>query len=204
MQNQWTKAQQHEKDYYVKGKNRQWKTPHSLDYWLNFLHLEKLEGKGIEVGCGPNGLYNFTDKVVGIDSIDYGKPNFILGRAEKLPITRKVDFVICCNALDHFENVDVSITEMLRITDKIILWTNVFPSWLSRILGVFDATHPYHFTKKGIVNLLKEHGLFIAFFDVKNIYSIHGRHASLWAKTKLFFASVLGVKGMCLHLEAKK
>lgn len=199
----WLKAQKHEKEYYFSGKNKQWKTPHSLEYWKNFLHLKTLDGTGVEVGCGPNGLYNFTEKVVGLDPINYKRKNFIVGVAEALPF-KKVDYVICCNGIDHFKDIEKSLDEMLLITNKIIIWTNVFPYIISRLLNIFDRTHPHHLTLSDVVKLIAKYNLFVDFFTIKGIYSIHGKHASKKAKLKLYFASLLGIKGLCLHLKVKK
>jgi len=201
--NEWTKAQQHEKDYFTSGKNKQWKTPHSLKYWLNFLNINNPTGKGLEIGCGPNGLYNYTDTVIGVDSINYHNPNFVQATAEHLPFQLKTfDFVILCNSLDHCQNPQKVIEEVTQISNKLIVWSNTFPTIISQLISTFDKTHPHHFTIKELKELFKSFVLTTQ--TQKSIYSWHGKNATFKGKLKLFLASLLGVKGVCLHLEAKQ
>lgn len=208
----WLVAQKHEKEYYETGKNLVWGVPHSLDYWKKFLHLDIIENYTIEVGCGPNGLYNFTDLIIGLDPINYHKRNFILGVGEKLPF-HNVKCVICCNGIDHFQNPQLAVNEMFRITtEKIVLWVYVYPRLVSWILSKFDKTHPFHFTTKDIRNLLS--GMYdstvlaivcdynIVKMKKSNFFDTHWKYTkSKIAKLKLFVAHVLGVRGLCLHVE---
>lgn len=199
MAKEWLKAQQHEKDYYYSGKNKQWQTPHSLEYWLNFLQIDKLKGKGLEVGCGPNGLYNFTEKVIGLDPINYHKKNFIQGVAESLPFKSKINFVICCNSLDHCQNPEKVIDEMFKISGTLILWSNIYPHFVGKIMNKTDKIHPYHFTEDDLEQLLPPS---ICIKRVKkSLFDWHGKNATLKGKFKLFVASLLGIKGMCLHVR---
>lgn len=199
---EWVKAQQHEKEYFTSGKNKQWKTPHSLNYWKEFLSISYFYGKGLEIGCGPNGLYNFTNCVIGVDPINYHKHNFINCVGEQLPFQFKsFDFIICCNSLDHSQNPEQIVSEMLRLSNKIIIWTNIFPKKLQWILTKIDKTHPHHFNVKSLMKLFPE--MYCSIFIQKSIYSWHGKNATLRGKLKLFFASLLGVKGICLHLRRK-
>lgn len=209
---QWLIAQKHEKSYYETGKNLVWGVPHNLEYWKKFLGLKTLEGRVIEVGCGPNGLYNFSENVIGIDPINFHKKNFIQGVGESLPFICG-DLVICCNGLDHFQNPQKAVDEMFRITtERIVIWVYIYPKVVSWILNKFDKTHPFHFTKKDVWKLIN--GTYnrtipaitcdysvtklkkLTFFDT------HWKHTkSKFAKLKLFIAHLLGVRGLCLHLE---
>lgn len=203
LKEKWVRAQQHEKDYFDLGKNKQWQTPHSLGYWLKFLQTDKLNGIGLEIGCGPNGLYNFTEQVIGIDSINYHKKNFINCVGELLPFKSKsFDFVICCNSLDHCKDPQLVINEIFRLSDKVIIWTNLFLPITSFILGKVDSTHPFHFTSMDLKNLFSN--TYCKKTVKKTIISWHGKNATWKGKFILFCASLLGVSGVCLHLEAKK
>jgi len=196
----WLITQKHEKEYTDTGKNLQWNVPYSLEHWQQFLSLKSIKGQGVEVGCGLDGLYNFTDKVVGLDPINYGRKNFVLGVGEHLPF-RKVDFVICCNGIDHFCDLDESMSEMLNISNKVILWLNIFPKWVSWLLNIFDKTHTYHLTAQQIHNLVCRHNLDTKLVEWVNLYKIHGKYAKRFAKIKLFFANLIGIRGLCVHVE---
>lgn len=196
----WLVAQQHEKEYFDTDKNLVWNTPHSLQYWKDFLHIEKIEKRTIEIGCGPNGLYNFSELVIGLDSINYHKQDFVLGVGEHLPF-KSVDSVICCNSLDHCQNPELVINEMFRVSNNFIVWSNIFPTIIGYLIRKFDKAHPYHFNVKSLKQLFK--GASCTKQVQKSIYSWHGKNANLKGKLKLLFASLLGVKGICLHLEVK-
>jgi ubiquinone/menaquinone biosynthesis C-methylase UbiE len=198
----WLSSQKLEKEYYYSGKSNQWGTPHSLEYWLKFLQIDKLEGVGIEIGCGATGISNFTEQVIGIDSINYQKRNFVHGIGESLPFQSKsFDFVICCNSLDHCQNPQLVVDEMIRVSNKLIVHLNVFPQFVSWMLNVFDKIHPYHFTKKDLANLFSN--MACKKKIQKSIYVWYGKRAFWKGKTKLFIATILGVKGVCLYLEMR-
>lgn len=204
MDRRWLKAQEHEKEYFTSGKNKQWKTPHSLEYWLNFLQIDKLLGIGLEIGCGPNGLYNFTNQVIGLDPINYSdRDNFINCTGESIPFNSKFfDFIICCNSLDHCRDPELVVKEMFRLSNNFIIWSNIFPQILTKIIEVFDKTHPYHFSTKSLRKLFQNT---VCTKQIqKPIYSWHGKNATLKGKLKLFIASLLGVKGVCIHLETRR
>lgn len=199
----WLEAQKHEKEYYDTNENLQWGVPHSLSYWKKFLRIESLGNFGVEIGCGPNGLYNFTDKVVGIDPINYHKRNLINGVGEYLPFD-SVDYTICCNGIDHFQSPQTALDEMFRISKVVILWVYIHPKIVSLVLGLFDKKHPFHFTKEQLKNFLKKYKFkVLQKFTVTPIES-HWKHArTITAKTKLLFGWLLGVRGYCIHMEVK-
>jgi len=199
----WIKAQKHEKEYYDSGKNKQWQTPHSLSYWLNFLQIKTLNDKYLEIGCGPNGLYHFTDTTIGIDSINHHRKNFIISTGEFLPFKQN-SFItaICCNSLDHCKDPKQVISEMIRTSNNLIIWSNVFPSYIKYIMNKTDSIHLYHFTKTDLQKLFPHHT--ITKQIQKSIFSWHGKIASRSGKFKLFIASLLGIKGICLHMEIKE
>ena len=198
----WCEAQKHEIDYIEKGKNKAWGTPHSLEYWKRFLHLENIEGKGVEVGCGPNGIYRFAPNIIGVDPIDFSDKcdNFIQGIGESLPFEDKsIDFVVCCNAVDHAMDPDKVMSEMFRVSDRVVLWVYVWPHWLSMVMKKLDPMHPYHLTQSDIKKLVSSHKVAkryrYTFFDE------HVKHVnSFMALIKIVGAHILGVRGLCLHL----
>ena len=200
----WLIAQQHEKEYYDKGKNLAWGIPHSLQFWKKFLRMEKIEDNTVEIGCGLNGLYNFSESVVGLDPINHHKRDFVLGVGEYLPF-KHVNCVICCNGLDHFQNPQKAVDEMFNVSPKkIILWIYVHPKIVSWILGKFDKMHPYHFTRSDIWNLLKYYKFSSYSFEV-SFFNTHWKYVkSKFAKFKLFVAHVLGVRGLCVHLKVEE
>lgn len=196
----WLTAQIEELKYIQTEKTRIWSIPYSLQYWKNFLHLNKIEGLGIEVGCGNHGLYNFTESVIGLDSINFKNRNFVRGVAESLPF-KQVDFIISCNGLDHYKDARECLNEMFRISSRIILWVYVFPKLVSWLLQKIDLMHPYHLTKTNLKKLLSDFN----FTETKKVICSPLNHLqytkNFKMRMKLFIAHILGVRGLCLHLE---
>jgi len=67
----WRRCQELEESYISEGKYLQWGSDLSELFWVDKLLLDNTEGKILEVGCGPFGLFKFKENVVGLDSIDY-------------------------------------------------------------------------------------------------------------------------------------
>lgn len=197
----WQTAQQHELNYATKQEPQTWKM-HSLNWWINYLHLTSISGQGIEIGCGNCGIYNFTPNILGIDSINFRKSNFIQATGEHLPITH-TDFAILCNSLDHCQNPEQVLDEVSRITNTIILLTYTHPKIVSFLLSKLDKMHPYHFTKHDLNTLLKT----INFAKmIKMSYSslILWKYAkSKTAKFKLLIMYLLNIHAVCIHLVKK-
>jgi len=197
---EWSKAQELESYYSQKLEDQIWKIPRSLEYWTNFLLLEDIKGQGLEVGCGNHGLYNFTENVVGLDPINFHKRNFIKSVGEHLPI-KNVDFVVCCNGIDHCKDPRKVLEEMFRVTNKVVLWVWVHPRLVSWFMKKIDKMHPYHLTKKKLEGLLDNFSVKVT---KKKVYTTfwHWKYTDNWkVRTKLLFAYILGVRGLCLHLE---
>lgn len=203
----WRVAQQHEREYFTSGKNLDWGTPHSLEYWKNFLRLDDTDGTGVEVGCGPNGISRFADNIVGVDPLDYSGriKNFIQGTGENLPFSNdSVDFVICCNVLDHCLEPQKVMDEMFRISHRIIIWTYTHPRVISMILCWIDKTHPYRFTKGDVEKLLVHHKFRVTKSFGYN-FDTHLKYVRTWkARLKLLVGRLLGVRGFGIHIETKK
>ncbi len=195
--NIWLTAQQHELNY-IRTKESQIWHMHSLEYWKKILNLEQIEGQGIEIGCGNNGLYNFTPNILGIDTINFHKPNFIQATGEHLPI-KQVDFAILFNSLDHTSNPEQVLNEVSTTTINIILWTYIHPKLISFLLSKLDKMHPYHFTKTDLRKLTQN------FTKTKEIsYSsfILWKYAQTkTAKIKLLIMYLLNIHAVCIHLS---
>ena len=208
----WKTAQEHEAEYFISGKNKQWGTPHSLKYWIDFLWLDEIqaEDRGLEVGCGPNGMWRFAKNVTGLDPLDYShlSGNFIQAKAEKIPFPdSEFDFVVCCNALDHMENPKRAMKEIIRVTRPsgiIVLWTNIFPLWLSKIFSKLDSTHPYHFTLEDFYQQIPASLWFLKSRYV-DFSESHLKYAkTLNAKSKLIIAELCQVHGLNTHWIVNK
>jgi SAM-dependent methyltransferase len=72
----WQTSQQHEFRYSKTKESKRWRIPYSLEYWKKFMDLDSVEGQGIEIGCGTHGIYNFTQNIVGLDSINFHHKSF--------------------------------------------------------------------------------------------------------------------------------
>ena len=204
----WQNSQRLEKEYFDKGKNKQWSTPHSLEYWKKFMKLDDVEGSILEIGCGPNGLWRFKDTVIGYDPIDFSSlgTNFVQGMAEKLPFEdNSFKYVIICNALDHCMDPAKVISEIYRVAPKVVLWTNIFSWYTILVLKLIDPTHPHHFTFERVEELFSLDDI-SDWYRVGSCYSdtllhIHQSYThNKRAKTKLLIASILGTEGLCMHI----
>ena len=209
----WQNSQRLEKEYLDKGKNKQWSTPHSLEYWKKFMKLDDVEGSILEIGCGPNGLWRFKDNVIGYDPIDFSSlgTNFVQGMAEKLPFEdNSFKYVIICNALDHCMDPAKVISELYRVAPKVVLWTNIFSWYTIPFLKLIDSTHPFHFTFTDVEKLfgLKD----IDDWDKRvgncfcdTLFHIHIIHTSnRTALLKLYASALMGAEGLCMHIGRSK
>ena len=201
----WKIAQEREKDYITTGKNLVWGTPHSLEFWQKFLRIDSLDGRGVEVGCGPNGAYKFASNVIGVDPIDFSYvcENFLQGVGEDLPFEDKsVDFVICCNTLDHCMDPQKVMSEMFRISNKVIVWVYVHPGIVGWIMKVIDKTHLYRFTPKDIYDFLEPYSCVITKKFTYTFFDVHLKCTkSTFASLRLLAAHILGVRALCIHAE---
>lgn len=199
----WEIAQRHERAYIDTGKNLVWGTPHSLRYWKSFLKLDNIDGVGVEIGCGPNGIYKFASNIIGVDPIDFSHicDNFKQGMGENLPFEEKsIDFVICCNTLDHCMDPQKVINEMFRISNNIILWVNVQPHIVGLIMKFIDKTHPHRFTADDIEGLLSQQSCVITKKHTITFFEYHLKYTkSFIASIKLLMAHIFGVRGLCIH-----
>ena len=200
--NTWHIAQQHELTYSQTKEPRLYHA-HSLEFWQKLLSLENIEGQGIEVGCGNIGMYNFTSNIIGLDTINFHKHNFIQASAEHLPIIHS-DFAILCNSLDHCENPDQVLKEITLTTNKLILRTYIHPKIVSFLLSKLDKMHPYHFTKSDIKHFSLMLGIenFIEISSTITSPFVLWHHTDNWQeKFKLLIMYLLNIHAICIHLS---
>jgi len=155
--------------------------------------------RGIEICCGRHGIYNFDENIVGIDSINFHKRNFIHAVGEAIPI-HKVDFAICCNGIDHCCNPEKVLEEMFRVAKVVVLWVYVYPWVISWFMQKSDKMHPYHFTTKTLQKLLSNNTKIIKQSNCSPLFYLKYSN-SRKMKVKLIIAYMLRVKAVCLHLE---
>jgi len=195
----WRTSQKLELEYVKSIEDSRWLLRGSLEYWKTFLNLKNIDGQGIEVGCGKYGIYNFVPNIVGIDSLNFHKHNFIRSTAEHLPF-KKIDFIICTNALDHCINPQRVLNEIADTTDNLVLWVYVYPKIVSFLLSKFDKLHPHHLTRNTLNNLLKNSN----FKKTEETFYSPLNHTKYtkeyYMKLKLLIAHLLNIRGMCIHL----
>ena len=196
MTNIWQTAQQHELTYINTKESQLWHM-HSLEYWKEFLNLNKIVGQGIEIGCGMNGIYNYTSHILGLDTINFHKSNFIQASAEHLPF-KQVDFAILCNSLDHCQNPKQVLNEVNKITTKLIIWTYIYPKLVSFLLSKFDKMHPHHFTENHFIKLTKNYEITSITFSSPLFFSKYTNKR--WMKFKLMIMYLLNIRSICIHL----
>jgi len=204
----WRKCQELEKAYVIEGKYLQWGDVLSEQYWKDKLLLDNTDGKILEVGCGPLGLFMFKENVVGLDSIDYSEnalgDHFVHGMMEDLSMFQDdyFDMVICCNSLDHCLSPEKAVKEMFRVSKKIVFWSNVFHPATIGLMGVIDSTHPYHFTMDDVGKLFDLSCNHVTKkFSTKLFHIYFPTAKKAMAKIKLFVSYILGTNGLCLHIE---
>lgn len=101
-------------------------------------------------------------------------------KGENLPYeNNSFDFIISRNVLDHVEDVDVCLSEMVRVLRRngsAYIGMNVFAGALFLYKDIFkDPEHPYTFSKNRFLKLIEN------YFDIKSIIvdnNINGNHFS--------------------------
>jgi len=99
---------------------------------LNFIaKYAKLEGNGLDVGCGTGISTGFFKCSVGIDPSEellkiaknnYPKIRFIKANAEKLPFKdNEFDFVVSITAIQNFDNIEKGLREIKRVGKRFVL-----------------------------------------------------------------------------------
>lgn len=201
----WQKTQKMERDYHFSNKAKGWRVPYSFDYWKNFIDMVDFEGKNLEVGCGTDGIWRFSDDIIGVDTIDFshlGK-NFIQANTENLPF-KNGEFrdIYCINMIDHTENPQKTMSEMIRVAShRIYIYSNVFSPYVRPLLRIIDRQHPHHFTEEELVKLVPDS---VKITENKRVYftgTMMFRTAKNYYKFKLLFAHILGNRSLILHLD---
>lgn len=93
-------------------------------------YVKEISGTFLDVGCGPYSILNnlYTDaNLIGVDPLvgsyikaghemNAHKVKYIRAKAEELPFDNNVmDLVISTNSIDHFEDPEKGINEMVRV-----------------------------------------------------------------------------------------
>lgn len=163
----WTQAQEMELRFWRTHEVRH----HSKEFWEErysmFPLAPPLQGRVLEVGCGPSGAVGFLPgdfARVGIDPLvtAYSKHGLVRadypvvrieGVAEEMPFRDgEFNIVLCFNVLDHVRHPRATLREMVRVTKEtgtILLWVHVLKSrWrpIRKIMAMLDKTHPHHMT----------------------------------------------------------
>jgi SAM-dependent methyltransferase len=204
IKNKWEHSQELERKYNEENKPQKWGVPYSFKFWADLIELKDFDGLNIEVGCGSDGFWRFSDKIIGTDSLDfsqYGK-NFIQANAENLPFEDN-HFRDCyaMNMLDHTEHPQKALNEMIRVsTNRIYIFSNIFSPIVKPIMNEFDQIHPYHFTEKDLISLVPD-TVFISMSKRKLF--VESLTAGILLKLKLDFALLLGTHRLLVHLDKK-
>jgi ubiquinone/menaquinone biosynthesis C-methylase UbiE len=99
---------------------------------LNFIaKYIKLEGNGLDVGCGTGVSTSFFKCGVGVDPSEellkiakknYPEIKFIKANAEKLPFKdNEFDFVVSITAIQNFDNIEKGLKEIKRVGKIFVL-----------------------------------------------------------------------------------
>jgi ubiquinone/menaquinone biosynthesis C-methylase UbiE len=150
------------------------------------LELQEYSGRSLEVGCG-SGHFSALMAEAGFETIllDYspsaimcarnsfialkgrGRKRYILGDALALPIPEgKVDIVLSCGTLEHFENPIEPIREMVRVLrEGGLFYSDICPRKFT-LIGMFDflykkppGWYEAKLSKQEIRRLLQKAGL---------------------------------------------
>lgn len=112
------------------------------------------EGKGLDVGCGPDKVH---PECTGLDVID--KPGVVKGSAEKLPFSKgEFDWVYSAHCLEHLDRPEKAIAEMIRVLKihgTLILYLP-YKDWYDKPLG-YPKYHKHHFRPSDIRAMVKKH-----------------------------------------------
>jgi hypothetical protein len=204
--NRWEVSQKLEKQYNDSGQSKKWRIVYSFNYWKGYMDLVDFEGLNLEVGCGSDGIWRFSDQIIGTDTLDfssYGK-NFIQANVENLPFPdNHFRDVYSINMIDHTENPKKALAEMIRVSsNRIYVFVNVFSPYIKPFMNIFDTIHPYHFTEKDVIGLVPDS---VRISKVKQTYFTDSQHmnGTFFFKSKLIIAQFLGTHCLLLHLDKK-
>lgn len=151
------------------------------EYWDHYLRLIKkhieLQGRILDIGCGPNGMINHIDQAerFGLDPLmDFYLSNFKMPRGikwrkgvgESIPFENEYfDLVITTNTLDHTKQPEKMLEEVNRVLRKgglLFLSVNCYGplSLLGRgileKLGIGSTLHPFSLSFSQIQHLLRK------------------------------------------------
>jgi SAM-dependent methyltransferase len=159
---------------FIRNKQRFWE---SVLFALSRHAGSSIRGPVVEIGNGPFGAFLALDgkaEVICIDPLNKEylrlfphlrktrSVSFITGNAEAGLDLPRANTVICYNALDHIENPEAVIENMLRLSSEeavFIVGVDYYPNgilkWLMhRFRKHIDLPHPSHFTLPELEGLL--------------------------------------------------
>lgn len=201
----WEHSQKLEKEYNESDKPKAWGVPYSFKYWADFIDLKDFDGINIEVGCGQDGFWRFSDKIIGTDSLDFSSigKNFVQTQVERLPFDDN-HFRDCyaINMLDHTLDPKLAMKEMIRVAShRVYIITNTYSPIIKPLMKIFDKIHPYHLTDQDIINLVPCTAI-ITNVKIKEFTEL--KTAKFIPKMKLLFAQSLGTHRLLIHLDKRK
>jgi SAM-dependent methyltransferase len=202
----WEISQELERKYNESSKPKAWGVPYSFNYWADHIDLVDFEGINLEVGCGQDGFWRFSDQIIGTDSLDFSQfgKNFIQANVEHLPFEDN-HFRDCysMNMVDHTENPQKAVNEMVRVTShRVYIICNAFSWYMKPIMNKFDTIHPYHFTDNDIINLVPDTAQ-ITKSKRKDFIDMEVKTAQFLPKMKLLLAQGLGTHRLLIHIDKK-
>lgn len=152
-------------------------------YWKDLLHEIESEivfEKNIilDVGCGPAGIYMIfqNSQVLAVDPLinaykknvphfmpnEYPWVNFYSIKCENFKTETKVDTIFCLNAINHFTNINISLSAMdenLKHGGYCVLTIDTHRrNWTKKIFSRIpaDALHPHQYTLTQYIYKIKE------------------------------------------------
>lgn len=189
----WLKAQEYEKSFWEKTANHivsgisgqlswyGWRAGELEKQLVRYMDNErKRNTKVLEIGSGPIGIVSFLKwgERYALDPLeDYyvnypilielrdSEVNYLKGHGENLPFgNRMFSMVILDNVIDHTENPDRVLKEIIRVLEPngiLYFSVNLHSKWGSKIHSLLsniyiDKGHPYTFTTKKIRDILRK------------------------------------------------
>jgi hypothetical protein len=209
----WESSQKYEKQYSIDG-IKQWDIPFSEQYWLDFMHITKINSPALEVGCGNFGIWRFNKTIMGLDPIDFSDlgTNFIQSKAETIPYPdNHFRDVYCINALDHTEDPIKAMSEMARVcSDRLIIWVYVFNKIMQPLFNIMYRPHPHCFTTGDFISASPfPSDLIPTSMKIETSQYISPTREllqytkQLIPRSKVQIAETFGMKGLLLHLRKK-
>jgi len=132
-----------------------------MKWWIDKNDILRLliqpEAKIIDIGCGPNPVF---DNATNVDKSIQNVPNFILAEAEALPFEQfEFDYAVLSEILEHVVDPKKILEEAQRVA-KFVVFTvpNEF-QWDKRLKPFSHPEHLRYFTEESLFDLTIKVGL---------------------------------------------